>query len=254
MSNEHVFLSFSWPEVVTWQRGSYRWRTDNFILTRSIISGHGFFVAFTLQQAHFLSVPSLMPLACRRMTFKIRIKHHNDNLISALGKNISKGGLQLMDNMGEPRWKYTICLCLSTFIPVLIVLAGILGFVFGWKGNSLTNNLLNSLSGSTSGSSPVFEASDPYAIYRNITPQNANPWKIQGSGLHLEILDATELEHSVTIQISGQRGVKICNDELVVHKMCNFAINWPPCWPKEVLQPCACMLPALQTSSPCCTC
>jgi hypothetical protein len=87
-----------------------------------------------------------------------------------------------VDANGNRRSTWTCRRAMSLAIPVVIILAAVVGLAFAFSGG----NGLPSLPG---GAPPVFENGDPF---QGVTPDKANRWNSKGSGLSLEILNALD--------------------------------------------------------------
>ena len=87
-----------------------------------------------------------------------------------------------VDANGRRQSAWTFRRAMSLAIPVVIILAALVGLAFAFSGG----NGLPSLPG---GAPPVFENGDPF---QGVTPEKANRWNSRGSGLSLEILNALD--------------------------------------------------------------
>ena len=91
------------------------------------------------------------------------------------------------------RSQWTCRRIVSLTIPIVIILAAVVGLVFAFAGGK---NISRS-----GGTQPVFESGDPF---KGITPGQANRWNNRNSGLTIQILNALNDQWDTYFQLAVQ--------------------------------------------------
>ena len=95
--------------------------------------------------------------------------------------------------VSEPQQsQWTVKRCLSLAVPVVIILAAVVGLAFAFSGGQG----LPSLPG---GTPPVFEDEDPF---QGINPDEANRWNNRDAGLTLEVLNALDDNWEILFELA----------------------------------------------------
>ena len=129
---------------------------------------------------------------------ELALKLEQEDHDAALARKLAQEGPRRIavfhveaDETGN-RQKWTCRRFMSFAVPVVIIVAAVLGLVFAFTGFGGGSTI-------SGGSNPVEENGDPF---KGITPSDANRWSNVGKGLTLEILNALDSQWDANFDLA----------------------------------------------------